>query len=91
MQNVRAALGDHADIAAEGAAELSLRTRCDDLELFNGIEAVSDTAQRRSVIVGRQPIHDEVVREVALTANREADARHGRRLGKKLGAGDVGR
>ena len=77
--------------AAERTAKLRLRPGRHDLKLLDGIDAVRDPAQPRRVIVGRQTIDDEIVREVTLAADRDAGARNRRRFGKQLGTGDVGR
>ena len=90
-QLVGAALGDDVDVAAERASELRLRAGGDHLELLDRIDAVGDAAQARRIVVGRQPVDDEVVREVALAADRDGDAGHGGRFREQLRAGDVGR
>ena len=91
VRGVAAALRDDVDVAAQRAAELGLAARRHDLKLVDRIHSVRDAAQPRRIVVGRQAVHDEVVREVALAADRQADARHGGRFGEKLRAADVGR
>ena len=86
-----AAARDDADVAAERAPELGLAARRDHLELIDRVDAVRHPAQPRRIVVGREAVDDEVVREVALAANREADAGHRRRLGEELRAADVRR
>ena len=71
-QGVGAALGHDVDVAAERAAELGLRAGRDDLELLDRVDAVGDAAQPRRIVVGRQAVDDEVVRQVALAADRDA-------------------
>ena len=72
VQRVRAALGHDVDVAAERAAELGLPARGDHLKLLDGVDAVGNAAQPRRIVVGRQAVDDEVVREVALAADRDA-------------------
>ena len=71
VQRVGAALGDDVDVAAERAAELGLPARRHHLELLDRVDAVRDAAQPGGVVVGRQAVDDEVVREIALAADRE--------------------
>ena len=90
-QLVGAAARDHVDVAAERAAEFGLAARRHDLELLHRVDAVGHAAQPRGVVVGRQAVDDEAVREIALAADRQADAGHGRGLGEELRAVDVRR
>ena len=91
MHDVRATLGDDADVAAERSPQLGLASRGHDLKLIHRIDAIRDAAQASRVVVRGQTIDDEVVRKIALAADRNALARNGRRLGKELSAPDVGR
>ena len=91
VRGVAAALRDDVDVAAERAAELGLAARRHDLKLVDSVHTVRDAAQPCRVVVGRQAVHDEVVREVALAAHRQAHARNGGRFREKLRAADVGR
>jgi hypothetical protein len=91
LEHVGAAARDHVDVAAERAAQLRLAARRDDLELLHGVHAVGDTAQRRRVVVGRQAVDDEVVRQVTGAAHRQRDAADGGSLREELGAGDLRR
>src|SRR4030095_567318 len=91
LQRVGAALGHHVDVATQGATQFRLAARGDDLKLVYGINTVRDAAQSSRIVVGRKTIDDEVVREVALAADRQTPlAGDGRRLRKELRAGDVG-
>ncbi len=90
-KRVRATLRHDVDVAAERAAELGLASRGHDLELLNGIHAVRDPAQPRRIVIRREPIDDEVVRQVSLAGDGDALARHRRRLGEQLRAADVRR
>src|SRR5205814_421067 len=83
---VRTALGDNVDVAAERASELRLAARRHHLKLIDGIDAIRNPAQRRGIVIGGEAIDDEVVREVALAAHRHPDADDGRGFRKKLRA-----
>ena len=88
---VGAALGHDVDVAAERAPELGLRAGGDHLKLVDGVDPVGDAAQRRRVVIRRQAVDNEVVRKIALAADREAHARHGGCFREELRAADVGR
>ena len=90
MQRVGAALGDHVDVAAERAPELGLAARGDHLKFLHHVEAVEDAAQSGGIVVGGKAIHDEVVGEIALAADRDSLAGHGGGFGEELVAGGVG-
>jgi hypothetical protein len=89
VEDIRAALGDDVDIAAQGPPQFSLSPRRDHLKLFDGVNAVGHAAQRRGVVVGGEPVNDEVVREIALAADRQTDAGDRRGLRKELRAPEV--
>ena len=76
MQRVGAAPRHDVDVAAERAAELRLAAAGDDLELLDRVDAERDAAEPGGVVVGRQAVDDEAVREVALAGDREALAGH---------------
>ena len=91
VQGVGAALRDDVDVAAEGATEFGLAAGCDHLKLLDRVDAVRNSAESRRIVVGGETVDDEVVRQVALTGDRDALARHRGRFGKQLRAPDVGR
>ena len=73
---VRAALGNHAHIAAERAAQLRVAAGRDDLKLIDRIDAVRNAAESGRVVVCGKTVDDEVVGEVPLAANGDALSRH---------------
>jgi len=75
--DVRAAARRDADVAAQRTPELRLSARGHDLKLVDRVDAERDTAQRGGVVVGRQAVDHEVVGQIALAADRHANARHG--------------
>ncbi len=91
-QPVRAALRHDADEAAEGPAQFRLPSSRDDLHLVYRVDAERQSTQARGIVVRGKAVHEVAVREIALTVDRKADARNGRRLRKQLaGSADVGR
>ena len=91
MQIVGAAARHHVHIPTERPPEFGLPTGGDHLELLDCIHPVRQTTQPRRIVVGRQTVDDEAVREVALAAHREAHSLHRRRFREELRAVDVGR
>jgi hypothetical protein len=89
VHQVRAALRHHVDISAQCAAELGLRSGCDDLKLLDRLHAVGNAAQRRRIVVGGQSVDDEVVGQIALACDRQADAWNGGRFREELCARNV--
>ncbi len=86
MQRVRAALRHDIDIAAQRTAELRLAAARHDLKLLNGIDTKSDAAESSGIVVGRDPVDDETVGEVALARNRDPLSRDCGRFSEELRA-----
>ncbi len=80
---VRSALGDDVDVAAECPAQLCLAAGRHDLKLFDGIDTVGNSAQPGGIVIGRQAVDDEVVRQIALAGDRDALPGHRRRLRRR--------
>src|SRR5262245_58622799 len=71
---VAAAAGDEVDEPAEGPAEFGLTAGADDLQLVERLDADRNAAQARRVVIRRDAVEDEAVGEIALAADRQADA-----------------
>ena len=69
MHDVRAALGDDADVAAEGATQLRLTSGRHDLKLIDSVNAIRNAAHPRGIVIGRQAVDDEVVRKLRWLPN----------------------
>ncbi len=91
MKHVAAAPGDDADVAAEGASKLRLATGGHHLELIDRVKAVRDPRDACRIVIGREPVNDEVVRQVPLRAHRDPLSWSGRRFREQLRARRVGR
>ena len=91
LEHIRSTFRDDADVAAESAAKLRLPSRRHDLELIDGVDAIRHSGKTRGIVVRGQAVHNEVVRKIALAANRESLARNGRCFSEQLSAGRVRR
>ena len=91
VERIRAALGDHVDIAPQSAPQFRLATGSNHLQLLHDVQPVEDAAEARGVVVCGKAVHDEVVREVPLAADGESLTWHGGGFGKELIAGCIGR
>jgi hypothetical protein len=54
------------------------------------VQTIEDATEPGGIVVGRKPIDNEVVGEVALAADGDALTRHSRGLGEELRAGGIG-
>ncbi len=89
MHLIGAALGDHADVAAQRAAQLGLAAGRDDLEFLHYVEPEEGAAEARRIVVGGKSVDHEVIREIALAAHRDALSRYRRSLREQLVAAGV--
>ncbi len=64
VHGIGAALGDHIDVATQGAPEFGLASGSDHLKLMDHVETVKDAAEPSGIVIGGKAVDDEVIGKV---------------------------